>query len=75
MKKTDILSLPQGIETRFNIVKLEFGNTIGYRPTDLVYAGDLILKAGENVVSLLDKIKIMLGSFEYFYDIDGRFVL
>lgn len=75
MKKSDILSLPQEVEARLNIVKLEFGNTIGYQTTDLVYAGDLILKAGENVVSLLDKIKTMLGSFEYFYDIDGRFVL
>ncbi len=56
------------------VVKLEFGNTIGYLQTDLTYAGELILKAGDNVVSLLDKIKTMLGSFEYFYDVDGRFV-
>ena len=75
MQESDISSLSLETKVRLNVVKLEFGNTIGYRPTDLVYAGDLILKAGENVVSLLDKIKTMLGSFEYFYDTDGRFVL
>ena len=64
-----------GDTNKYQVIKLEFGNTIGYRQTDLVYAGELILKAGENVVSLLDKIKTMLGSFEYFYDTDGRFVL
>jgi hypothetical protein len=40
----------------------------------LVYAGDLILKAGENLTTLLDKIKNMLGNFEYFYDVNGFFV-
>jgi hypothetical protein len=29
---------------------------------------------GETVVSVLDKIKNMLGYFEYFYNLDGRFV-
>ena len=44
------------------------------RTTDLVYAGELIGNVGETLTSVLDKIKNMLGDFEYFYDVDGRFV-
>ena len=48
--------------------------TPGYKLTDLTYAGDLIANIGESLTSILDKIKNMLGNFEYFYDVDGRFV-
>lgn len=54
--------------------KVEYGQTAGYRVTDLVYAGDLIGNIGESLVSVLDKIKTMLVEFEYFYDLYGRFV-
>jgi hypothetical protein len=40
----------------------------------LTYPGDLIGAVGEAITSILDKIKNMLGEFEYFYDLDGRFV-
>jgi hypothetical protein len=40
----------------------------------LTYAGDLISNIGESITSMLDKIKSMLGEYEYFYDLDGRFV-
>lgn len=56
------------------IAKVEFGHTAGYRRTDLTYPGDLIGAIGESVTSILDKIKNMLGEFEYFYDLDGRFI-
>jgi hypothetical protein len=39
-----------------------------------VYNDDLILKAGEALTSMLDKIKNMLGEYEYFYNVDGKFV-
>jgi len=39
-----------------------------------VYAGDLIANVGESLTSVLDKLKAMLGEFEYFYDLDGRFI-
>ena len=58
----------------YTISKVEYGQTIGYRMTDLVYAGDLISNIGESLTSILDKIKNMLGNFEYFYDLDGRFI-
>lgn len=54
--------------------KIEYGQTAGYRQTSLTYAGDLIANVGETIVSVLDKIKNMLGEFEYFYDLDGHFV-
>ena len=46
----------------------------GYRMCDIVYPGDLIASPGETVTSILDKIVQMLGSFEYYYDVDGKFI-
>lgn len=56
------------------VAKIEYGDTAGYHQTPLVYNADLILNAGETITSLLDKLKNMLGEFEYFYDLDGHFV-
>ena len=56
------------------LAKIEYGETAGYHQTALVYNSDLVLKAGETVTALLDKIKNMLGNYEYFYDLQGRFV-
>ena len=58
----------------YSATKVEYGATAGYRTTDLVYPGDLISSAGESLTSILDKIKNTIGAFEYFYDIDGRFI-
>lgn len=49
------------------------GQDIGYRTTDFTYPGELILKAGDSVVTLLSKICETLSNFEYFYDVDGNF--
>ena len=56
------------------IKKVGFNDTAGYRLTDLTYVGDLIIAAGGSVTSMLDKLVSMLGEFEYFYDLEGRFV-
>lgn len=58
------------------IKKAEYGSTVGYRLTDLVYPSgqDLILKAGSSITQMLDKIIQILGDFEYFYNLDGQFV-
>ena len=63
-----------GSNTIYTFAKIEYGQTAGYRQTSLTYAGDLIANIGENITSVLDKIKNMLGEFEYFYDLDGHFV-
>jgi len=60
--------------TDFYVSKVDYGQTAGYRETELTYAGELIGNIGESLTSILDKIKAMLGEFEYFYDLDGRFV-
>jgi hypothetical protein len=54
--------------------RVDYGQTAGYRLTDLTYAGELIANVGEAITSVLDKIKNMLSEFEYFYDLDGQFV-
>lgn len=54
--------------------KISYGDTAGYRATDLTYAGDLISKVGESLTSVLDKIKNMLSEYEYFYNLEGQFV-
>lgn len=56
------------------VAKIEYGETAGYHQIPLVYNTDLILNAGDTVTALLDKIKNMLGDFEYFYDLEGRFI-
>lgn len=60
--------------TKYSIAKMEYGRTAGYRLTDITYAGDLVASPGDALTSILDKIVKMLGDFEYFYDLDGRFI-
>lgn len=52
----------------------EYGSDIGYIYTDFIYPSELIGDAGSSVCDILDKIKDTLGSYEYFYDIDGNFI-
>ena len=52
----------------------EYGQDIGYIYTDFTYPGDLIGDAGNTVTDILEKIKEVLGNYEYFYDIDGNFI-
>lgn len=72
------IKLHDKVNQLYNVAKFDYGSIPGYRMTDLTYPGakddKLVSKAGETVVSLLDKIKKMLTDFEYFYDLDGRFV-
>lgn len=51
------------------------GQDIGYKKTDFTYPGELILSAGDTVVTLLDKIVTTLGgNYEYYYDVWGTFI-
>ena len=60
--------------TFYTVAKIEYGTDVGYRLTELIYPGDLIAKAGDTLTSILDKIKNLLGDFEYFYDENGKFI-
>lgn len=57
-----------------NYDKHVYGEDVGYTLTDFTYPGELILSAGETVVALLNKITGILGNYEFFYDVDGRFI-
>ena len=63
----------EGSDRTYCVAKIEYGETAGYRTTPLVYPTDLISQIGESLTQMLDKIVTMLGDFEYFYDLDGRF--
>ena len=55
-------------------IKYEYNDDVGYRQTDFTYPGELILKAGDTVVTLLNKICNVLGNYEFFYDVYGHFI-
>lgn len=50
------------------------GQDIGYTYSDFYFPDELIANAGDTVCAILDKIKTVLGNYEYFYDINGNFV-
>lgn len=75
-KATKVYPEPYCVDEKkaYQIIKIEFGDTAGYRRTELTYPGELVANVGEALTSILDKIKNMFSDFEYFYDVDGRFV-
>ena len=64
--------------TYYTVSKKAAGSILGYRLTDAIYPaknGELIVNPGEPITSVLDKICSTFGDeYEYFYDIDGRFI-
>ena len=69
-------------EVPSNFHRYKKGDWIGFTYEPFTYPGcetgdenkQLVGNAGENVCTILDKIKNVLGNFEYFYDINGNFV-
>ena len=61
-------------EKKYYVARFKYGDDIGYRLTDLIYPDDLISSPGDTLTSILDKIKTVLTDFEYFYDINGKFI-
>ena len=51
---------------KYNVIKITYGMTAGYRRTPLTYPGELVANVGEALTSVLDKIKNMFSDFEYF---------
>ena len=72
-KATPIYYTKTSEDARY-VIEIKHGDTVGYRQTSLTYAGSLVCKAGDNLTTLLNKIKEQLVYFEYFYDVDGHFV-
>lgn len=59
---------------RYSVAKIEYGDIPGYKLVELTYGGELKGAIGESITSILDKIKRKFANFEYFYDIDGKFI-
>lgn len=53
--------------------KFETGEDCGFIMTDFTFPSELIGDAGSSITSILDKIIEVLGNFEYFYDVEGKF--
>lgn len=68
------ITLTENGGIKYNVIKFSYGDLAGYRLTGLTYAGELKCNVGETLVSVLDKINKMLTNFEYFYNLDGKFV-
>ena len=61
--------------TSKHYMKYTYGKDVGYVYTNFIYPdGELVGEAGSPLTEILDKIRDMLGNFEYFYDIDGNFI-
>lgn len=61
----------------YTVAKITSNNGMqvcGYRICDIVYPYDLIASPGDTITSVLDKLVNMLGNFEYYYDVNGRFI-
>ena len=54
--------------------RVEYGQTVGYEPTKLIYPGELVGEIGTTVTAALDKIKSIYTNYEYYYDVFGRFI-
>lgn len=54
-------------------IKVENGYDAGYVYDDFFYPDELSMPAGSTVVDVLEKIKSLLGNYEYFYDAFGIF--
>lgn len=57
-----------------NIKEFLYGMDCGFIVTDFVYPSDLIANIGDNICTILDNIKNLLGNYEYYFDISGNFI-
>ena len=55
-------------------IQFKYGQDMGYIYTDFVYPGTLECNIGDTITSVLDKIIQVIGNYEYFYDVEGRFI-
>lgn len=51
-----------------------YNEDVGYVYTSFTYPGSLVSSIGDNICSVLDKIRDTLGNYEYFYDVEGNFI-
>ena len=61
-------------DTDYKVQQINFGQVAGYAQTPLTYPGELIGKPGETIYSILNKIANAFGDYEFFFDINGKFI-
>lgn len=67
--------LKEDFPERASSGEYSYNEDIGYEYTDFIYPEKTLISGiGESVCSVLDKIKNVLGNFEYFYDVNGHFI-
>lgn len=71
---TSITSTNNTISDNYNRMYFTYGIDCGYSYGDFVFPEELAAGAGDSVCSVLDKIKNMLGNYEYYYDVFGNFI-
>ena len=54
--------------------EISYGMELGYKEIETYYPDELVLNAGEPITNLLKKIADRLGNYEYFYDLNGKFI-
>ena len=69
-----VYTLDEDLLDADDVKVFEYNEDVGYVYTDFTYPGELVSGIGDNIASILEKIKNTLGNYEYFYDIDGNFV-
>lgn len=47
---------------------------VGYEFTDFIIQEPIVIDYGQSIANALDKIVSILGNYEYFYDVEGRFI-
>lgn len=67
--RNDIAGKEEGTFREF-----KYNEDIGYQYTDFIYPDTLVSSIGENVCSILNKIKTKLGNYEFFFDVEGNFI-
>ena len=72
-KKVEVMNEGAAVDSLIYPVVFHSGDDIGYHYTDFYYDDDLTANIGDNVCTILDKIKNKIGNYEYFFDIEGYF--
>ena len=71
---TESVEYQISLEQKEGWKRYDQGDDIGYVFDDFVPVSELTGAAGDTVCTILDEIKNQLGNYEYFYDVEGRFI-
>lgn len=70
LDESEVEPSPNSAEIKY---KFDYGADVGYIYSDFIIQDELYSNSGDSVCTILDKIKTILGNYEYFYDEMGIF--